>query len=215
MSRMESLPPSDRTLDPEHAWITLEIPPGGCIDGYLIGEPFGCLCHTVGRTRPCRSAMTHGEIPCPLAKPGKPCRPRMYAYVPLRTTERERVVIRITGRPYATLHGNILRGTMIRIERTEGARGRLRVGFPPDEVIRQHGRWEGQRDHDIVPYLLRLWGDRLLAAWDAGRSVTDTPAQPKAPPAKRGSDNAVSTPQFTEMYNGSAFAAGIGADPDA
>lgn len=192
MPRMDSVPPSDRTLDPDNAWSCVEIPPGTHLDAVLIGKPFGVWCHCLGSTRPCRARMTKGELPCPLDKDGKGCKPRLYAYCPMRTSERERVVVRVTSRVYTILAQPCMVGGKVRIERTRGPRGRLRVVDMPSEQIAALGWWGGRVDVDIHDYLLRLWADYKLIRWAKGTLENAQPVLPMTTPVATGNDNALS-----------------------
>lgn len=198
MGKMKSVPPSDRTLDIDQNWITVEIAPGTHLDAFLIGKPFGVFVHTVGRSTPCRRVMTCGACSCPLDKPNSPCKPRLVAYCPMRTADRERVVIRVTGRLYAILNQPAMIGAKIRLERLPGERGRLRIVDMPNDACVAMGTWQGRQDVDIYEYLMRLWNDRVLIAWDRGQVAAKQLPEPSATPVPEENDNGLSLKKAKE-----------------
>jgi len=148
-----------------HEWRTHHIKPGESLYCCTVGPPVCPLVHwSSNRSRPCLKALTNGELRCPCEDVPSPV--RRVAYLPVLTSESERVVVMLSNK-VAHKYGNQPHGTRLKIARTRTPCAPLAVFVNHEQTLSDAVRKRAAAlpPQDIRPYLLNLWRIDALTRW--------------------------------------------------
>lgn len=172
----------DPLCGPGDAWRAESVPEGGELRGYLASWPWGFLTH-YSKTRysqPCAKMITKGALPCHLCK-NLPVKWRAYTGIVLDKTW-DRCII-VGGSRLAASARDIPLWSPVRLWRGKGKTCPTRIermGTGEREMWGVFDLIARKDQSDLWPDLLRLWGDRELAAHfgytlsNSQGTVTDT-----------------------------------------
>lgn len=156
---MSSSPPPSRGDKPHYCFEKLR--KGSKVKGWLCGPYFGCRTHYLGASKPCRSAMTNGQLSCICSV--KPMKEEWTGYVPFFDVMGRQCVVAF-GRDMERSVSSITYGAPILI---------LKAGWDKAPTVIRSEEWSEtpcpylgalKIPHDIRRWLLILWKDPELEA---------------------------------------------------
>lgn len=153
------------------------------LNGWLAGKPEWLETHHSGKTVPCHSIMTGGELRCPYCIRSRPL--AWVAYVP---------VIEETGKPTVVMVRQHSREILAKLNQFDPIKVSKGVDkFDQVKLLSRPGdRWIPSRENprpepDLHPWLLRLWGEQPIIDWvqKVHGVKTVTKAAPQVPAVER------------------------------
>jgi len=143
-------------------WRLERLAPEDVVKGWVAGPVVRVTTHWSGlKTTPCLKYMTHGKLKCMCE--AKPLGSRVVGYMPIVTTDADRVVLLL---PESTAKKTLRMplGTPIQVSRTKNPTAPTKVKqLSQDELaITLQKKVHAAGPSDIKPYLLHLWQNAEL-----------------------------------------------------
>lgn len=186
MLRDAEMTPVPPALD----WRAETIERGTSITGIVVGRCRKFVTHVFGKvTKPCLLNIGDFNLPCPCQTRGLEL--RVTGYLPIVTSERERVVLVLSTRP-TNIMMKAKQGDVYKFRRPKAVKSAIvpAMALGEDSAAAECHRMRPTKNQDISEYLCHLWQIHALTAacgftprralrTDAHKAITDKPYEPR------------------------------------